>query len=84
MIGITIYLTAPDEETLRRAMDEISDRACSVDAEAKTHEQAAKLESAHERVADKHEKLAKRRRAVAKVLDDIADKIDHAKPTKVI
>lgn len=78
MIAIEIRITAANEETLRRAMDEVFERAMAVDGEAQMHERNAAAESKHERVAKKHEQLAQRRRAVAKVLDQIADAIDHA------
>jgi len=80
MIEVTLRIVAANEEALRRAMDEVFERAMAVDGEAQMHERNAAAESKHERVAKKHEQLAQRRRAVAKVLDAIADAIDHAEP----
>lgn len=83
MIEVSIRITAPNEETLRRAMDEVLQRGMEVDAEAGQHEKMANC-SQHERVAKKYELLGRRGRDVAKVLDAIADAIDHAQPRKVL
>ena len=84
MIEVTIRITAPNEETLRRAMDEIADVALKNDKAADEYVREASKPSVPERVAAKYEQLCKRRREIAKVLDAVADAIDHAEPRKVI
>lgn len=75
MVEITIRITAPNEEILRRAMDEIQDACVREEGESKSL-----LKIGGERCV----KLGERHAAVAVVLNDIADAIDTAKPKKVL
>ena len=84
MIEVTIRITAPNEETLRRAMDEIADVALKNDKAADEYVREASKPTVPEPVAAKYEQLCKRRREIGKVLDAVADAIDHAEPRKVI
>jgi hypothetical protein len=74
MVEITIRITAPTEEVLRRAMDEIQDACVREEAEAKSL-----MGIGGERCV----KLGERHAAVARVLNDIADAIDTAPVRKV-
>ena len=76
MVRIEIAVTAPDVETLRRAMDEIIERAIDIEREAGRIERDIG--------GTKGSKLAARERRVVPVLDCIADAIDTAQPRKVI
>lgn len=76
MIRIEIAITAPDEETVRRAMDEIIERAIDIERDANRIERDIG--------GTKGAKLAARARRVVPVLDAIADALDSAQPRKVI
>lgn len=78
MIRIEIAITAPDVETLRRAMDEIHDAYTRVETEGRDLKRVAIASDT------KLSKLGDRKLAVAKILDDVADAIDTATPRKVI
>jgi hypothetical protein len=74
MVEVTIRITAPNEEILRRAMDEIQDACVREEGEAKSLKNIG---------GERCVKLGERHDAVAKVLNDIADAIDTATVRKV-
>lgn len=80
MVRIKIEISAPSEELLRRAMDEIVDAEVRCEREAQAYE----VTGGGEMTARRGRELAKRKRDVARVLHDIGDAIDHAEPRKVV